>query len=745
MAKLKKSLPWILLLGLLMLAAYFRFYHISWRGLTYDECLSEERSHWTLWHIWRYYITARAPVNALIYYVNGHIFGLVTGHSVLSEWQLRLPSALFSLATIPFLFLLGRRLKDSLSGLLLAALGTASFLLVFHAREARYYSFLVFFSTALMYEGCVILLKAGDSVKTLRNYALYALCALCGLGSHQGFYILFVFSNVFLFCHAALPFVTALLKKKGDFSARFELFYKQFVFLALPCVAYCYQFVITTSTDKPYTPTGHGSAHLISSLSLESVSAVISELWDGYPFAEYVFLASLLAFLLLLFTKIRLAALYAFFIKVSTFVFLRLATQRLTYEEFRAKYIIFILLIDMLLLALAAGYLADWLSKAVTLVFLKWPKLREKLSGALSCAAMLALAALVCRFGYGAVLDNKLFNEQLEDVRYIFDHLKTAYSPGDVVIYQAEPNSWVHKNCLYEKSLRDYAKDWIVSESINMPFMKSNFKSKKGCYVWWMIMYRPFKGFNPYFYDGMRAFGSDVNNRNAMLMCRSAVKIQDLADAIYLTVLLYHYTNLREHPQYENHLIEEGLKGRDLQNSVFSNYIAKTVNTGRFYAPKNDDMLKDPNLEFYAYRLINDWYNGLKTDPQSVKPFLVTVLERRVFAYIKACVNKDAAAEEKARNELLKIAHGWWLYDRIYRFTRDEFPRPYIPPGELENLLSLEEIYKNRVRFDAAYLTLNPDMAKDWNKLLKRARTEYNEKKHGKKLQNDAGTEKGKL
>ncbi|MBR4820943.1 hypothetical protein IKZ70_03665 [bacterium] len=736
MKRLKKILPWLALLTLLVLAAYLRFYHVSWRGLTYDECLSEERSHWTLWHIWRYYITARAPVNALIYYVNGHIFPLITGHPVLREWQLRLPSALFSLCTIPFLFLLGRRLKDSLAGLLLAALGTASLLLVIHAREARYYSFLVFFSTVLIYEASVILLKAGDSEKTIRNYALYSLCALCGLGSHQGFYILFVFSNVFLFCHAALPFVTALLKKKGDFSARFELFYKQFVFLAMPCVAYCYQFIITTSTDKPYTPTGHGGAHLIPELTWRSVSAVVTELWQGYPFAEYVLLAALAAFVLLLFTRARLVACYAFFVKASTFVFLRIATQRLTYEEFRAKYIIFVLVIDMLLVALAAGYLADWLPKAVTLVFLKWPNFRKKAETALSCALILAAAVFVCRCGVGAAQEEEIFNEQLEDVRYVFDYLENAYSPGDVVIFQAEPNSWVHKNCLYEKSLRDYAKNWIVSESTYMPFMKDNF-TKKGCYVWWMIMYAPIKGFNPYFYDGMRAFGADVNKKNAMLMCRSAVKINNLPDAAFLTVLLYHFSNLRKHPQYEKHLIDECLKGQNLENSAFSNYIAKTVSTGKFCAPKFDDIFSDPKLEFYAYRIINDWYGGMKEGSNEKKPLLVSPLERAVYNYLSSCASKNLPSEEKNRLALMRLKRGWWHYDRIYRFTHEEFPRPYIPPNELENYLSLEEIYKNRVRFDAVYITLNPDMAKDWNKLLKRARDDYNERKHGKKLQDN--------
>ena len=109
---LRNAWPYLLLLALLAFAFYLRFYHISWRGMTYDECLTEERSHWSLWHIWRFYITSRAPVNAIIYYIDGHLFSLFCKIDVLREWQIRLPSAIFSLLTVPLFFLLGKNAKD---------------------------------------------------------------------------------------------------------------------------------------------------------------------------------------------------------------------------------------------------------------------------------------------------------------------------------------------------------------------------------------------------------------------------------------------------------------------------------------------------------------------------------------------------------------------------------------------------------------------------------------------------------
>ena len=747
-AFLKAAWPYLLLAALLAFAFYLRFYHLSWRGMTYDECLTEERSHWSLWRLWRFYITSRAPVNALIYYVDGHLFSFFCKISVLREWQIRLPSAVVSFLTVPVFFLLGKRAKDNWSGLLLAAFGTVSFLLLTHAREARYYSFVCFFTTWLLLEAVGILKKSPGGKDSLRNYALYALAAIGGMGSHQGFYILFAFSNIFLCLYAFSPLVLLFWDKRKEFGKLglkgslfvfkedFEIFYRKFVLLVLPCLAYCYQFLLVTGADKPYTPTGRGSAHLISELSFRVVGGICERLWVGAPFAHVVLYVSIAAFVVLLFSKLRLAAVYCFFVKLSTFVLLRIVTQRFTYEQFRDKYIIFVLILDMLLLTMALSCVTEWLW-ALTARFLS--DMKERRDVIASCGKALSLlgfSLIICYEGYSYAESEKLFAEQLEGVRYVFDYLESAYRPGDIVIFQAEPNSWIHKNCLYEQSLRPETKDWIVKESIHLPFMGDEIK-KQGSYIWWILMYRPSKGFMPYFYHDMKAYGSDVNDKNAMVMCRSAEKVKTLADALYLTAELFRWTYLHSHIQYENHLIEKGLKNAPLKDAVFTNLIAKTVESGKVYTPSVGDMLEDPHLEFYAYRLINEWYSEMKNEPGKARRFLINPLERAVYNYLSSCVHQNLLSEQRNRLTLMRAKHGWWFYDRIYRFTYEEFKRPYIEPEALEGYMTLEEIYKNRVRFDAAYLTLNPDMAKDWNKLLKRARNAANEKKYGKKLQDN--------
>ena len=61
---------------------------------------------------------------------------------------LRIPSELAAIATIPLLYLLARRLYSHHIGLLASTLGAASPFWIWHAQEARMYSFLVLFATA---------------------------------------------------------------------------------------------------------------------------------------------------------------------------------------------------------------------------------------------------------------------------------------------------------------------------------------------------------------------------------------------------------------------------------------------------------------------------------------------------------------------------------------------------------------------------------------------------------------------
>ncbi len=130
--------PWVTLaiIGITLLGAVLRFYHLGHESLWLDEMFS-----WTLSHqvsllrsIARGALTETNPPGylALLIYVQRCLGD--------SEVALRLPSALAGVAAIPALFALGRRMYSSWMGLAAALLLAVSQAPIYFSQEARTYA-----------------------------------------------------------------------------------------------------------------------------------------------------------------------------------------------------------------------------------------------------------------------------------------------------------------------------------------------------------------------------------------------------------------------------------------------------------------------------------------------------------------------------------------------------------------------------------------------------------------------------
>jgi len=87
------------------------------------------------------YEPSHPPLHYVIANLSLAVFGV-------SDFSLRLPSALFGALTIPFLFLVGRRLYNAETGLIAAAFFAFAPYEVYYGQEARMYSLLVFLAVA---------------------------------------------------------------------------------------------------------------------------------------------------------------------------------------------------------------------------------------------------------------------------------------------------------------------------------------------------------------------------------------------------------------------------------------------------------------------------------------------------------------------------------------------------------------------------------------------------------------------
>jgi len=128
-----------LLVGITLLGAALRLYQIGTQSLWFDELLSVTISRLNLLDA----LTVSGAIDPPLYYFLLH-FWMGISHD---DGTIRLLTALFSIATIPAIFFLGRRLLSVQAGLVAALIFAVAPLQVFYAQEARMYALLVFFST----------------------------------------------------------------------------------------------------------------------------------------------------------------------------------------------------------------------------------------------------------------------------------------------------------------------------------------------------------------------------------------------------------------------------------------------------------------------------------------------------------------------------------------------------------------------------------------------------------------------
>lgn len=385
----------------------------------WDEFLTEQRLWYTESEIFEYPMTARAVIYSFILKLYAQATAAFTHHNYLTEFQLRLPHALAGTAAIAIIYLIGKQAKDRITGLLLAFLAAFSPFLIIYAREARYYPFVLLFSACLIHAVILITTRqSDDNKKALLYYAYYSVIAIFGMHTHQGFWLLFAASNVFL---VIFEIINAIKQKKAD-----PIFFLQiFWLLTLPIVtAY---FCIDSLLGKGANSDIIKAEKLVPSLDLAFFKTVHQELWQGIRAAQALhFLALTSAILLLIPKKTRTLSIYLLTTTVITFIALRnMGTFK---EPFRVKYITFIWLVEAIAITLAATTVLD--------CFLS--KLKNQNAAALLYSLVLSLAAVSLLADPKDTLSLPKRETADDSYRTIFKILNSQLQPDDVVVAYQE-------------------------------------------------------------------------------------------------------------------------------------------------------------------------------------------------------------------------------------------------------------------------------------------------------------------
>lgn len=352
MTTLKKYVAPILLFLLVAYAFLKRVLFLGDKCFWWDEFLTEQRVWYTEQELFEYPMTARALIYSYFLKLYAQVTAAFTHNNYLTEFQLRLPHAIAGTLAILVIYKIGKQLKDQATGLILAFLAAFSPFLIIYAREARFYPFVLLLSACLIHAVILIIgRQQDDNKKALLYYAYYSLTAILGMHTHQGFWLLFAASNVFL---TLFEIIRAIKQKKAD-----PIFFIQILWLlTLPIITayFCIDALLTKGANSDIIK----AAKLVPSLDLNFFKTTHQELWEGIRLNNVIhFLALAAAIILLIPKKTRTISIYL--LTVSTITFIALRNMGTFKEPFRVKYITFIWLVEAIALTLALTTILDFL------------------------------------------------------------------------------------------------------------------------------------------------------------------------------------------------------------------------------------------------------------------------------------------------------------------------------------------------------------------------------------------------
>jgi Dolichyl-phosphate-mannose-protein mannosyltransferase len=144
------------------------------RGIWLDEAISIHQSHLSFHDLFEnlQYGDRHPPLHHVVLWLTVKAFGD-------GEMAVRIPSIVAGTLAIPALYLLGRELYDRRTGLVAAAFGAASPLLIWYSQEARMYAFVELFGLLALWTQLRVIRNP-----SMGNWAAYILATAALLWSH---------------------------------------------------------------------------------------------------------------------------------------------------------------------------------------------------------------------------------------------------------------------------------------------------------------------------------------------------------------------------------------------------------------------------------------------------------------------------------------------------------------------------------------------------------------------------------
>ena len=155
--ELEEFAPW-LVISITLIGGFLRLLLLSNKGLWLDEALSVWVANHSVADMLQW--IARIDQHPPLYYLLLHYWIAVKGDTA---YSVRMLSALFSIATIPMMYLIGKRLSGVMMGLVAALILALSPFNIRFAQETRMYALLMFNASVAIYALVILLTNSSSS------------------------------------------------------------------------------------------------------------------------------------------------------------------------------------------------------------------------------------------------------------------------------------------------------------------------------------------------------------------------------------------------------------------------------------------------------------------------------------------------------------------------------------------------------------------------------------------------------
>ena len=340
---------------------YLRCRMLDVKVFWFDEFLTEERSFWDIKTLLTSYMTSRVLIFSIFMKLYGCVILFINGAKYMTEYQLRMPNVILGTLAITVVFFVCQKIKDKIAGIVASLLCTFSVFLIHYSREARFYPLYFLASILLVYTVNNIINERNDGKWCVSSYLLYFCAALIGVYCHSGFWLLFAISNVFLVLFDLIITVKIFIKHNTlQYCFRQIGFFLFRIFiLALPILFLVPIFIQMYNEPRRV---GHNIDEKLFNLTYETINKISMTFWQASPLSKWMLIiVSIMALSLCLFNSIRIITLYLLSIKFIPFIIASLLPRRIIFEGLRPTYIIFVVLSDIIIIALFISTFTNYL------------------------------------------------------------------------------------------------------------------------------------------------------------------------------------------------------------------------------------------------------------------------------------------------------------------------------------------------------------------------------------------------